>query len=70
MQEELTNLLQHVRSVMHVNTTEQIAHYLDRFAQLEELALSEDESVDFLDVLIEETSATVLPTNDAEKEAS
>ncbi|MGH3754093.1 MAG: helix-turn-helix domain-containing protein [Pseudonocardiaceae bacterium] len=50
--------------------TEQIARYLDRFAQLQELALSLDESVDFLDVMIAKIPSSVLPTNDLEKEAN
>ncbi|MBV8541272.1 MAG: helix-turn-helix domain-containing protein [Pseudonocardiales bacterium] len=45
--------------------TELIARYLDRFAELESLALSPDESIDFLDVLIGEMS----PTDSAHKEA-
>ncbi|MGH3765718.1 MAG: helix-turn-helix domain-containing protein [Pseudonocardiaceae bacterium] len=35
-----------------------IAQYLDRFAQLEELALSPDESLDFLDLMISEIPST------------
>jgi len=50
--------------------TDQIARYLDRFAQLQMLALSPDESVDFLDVLMEEMPSSAISTNAAEKEAS
>jgi transcriptional regulator with XRE-family HTH domain len=49
--------------------TDQIARYLDRFAQLQEMALSRDESVDFLDVLISEMPSTTEYTSSAEKEA-
>ncbi|MGH3812350.1 MAG: helix-turn-helix domain-containing protein [Pseudonocardiaceae bacterium] len=62
--------LEGINSTTIRDDTEQIAHYLDRFAQLEALALSEDESVDFFDVLIEQTPSSALPTNAAEKEAS
>lgn len=48
--------------------TELIARYLDRFAELERLALSEDESIDFLDKMIGEMSLTDQPTNSAQKE--
>lgn len=48
--------------------TEQIAQYLDRFAQLQEMALSPDESVDFLDVLIRDMPSTDELTSSAEKE--
>jgi transcriptional regulator with XRE-family HTH domain len=53
--------------------TDQIARYLDRFAQLQKLALSPDESVDFLDVLIEEMPSSAIPTdavNTVNKEVS
>lgn len=62
--------LEGINSTTTRDDTDQIAHYLDRFAQLQELALPEDETVDFLDVLIEEMPSSVLPTNDAEKEAN
>ncbi len=62
--------LEDINQVTIRDDTEQIARYLDRFAQLEELALTEDESVDFLNVMIEEIPSSALPTNDAEKEAS
>ncbi len=62
--------LEGINSTTIRDDTDQIAHYLDRFAQLEGLALSEDESVDFLNVLIEEIPSSAPPTNDAEKEAN
>ena len=62
--------LEGINSTTIRDDTEQIARYLDRFAQLQELALSLDESVDFLDVLMEEMPPSVQPTNDAEKEGS
>lgn len=62
--------LEDINQVTIRDDTEQIAHYLDRFAQLEELALPEDESVDFLDVLIEDIPSSDFPTQAAEKEAS
>ena len=62
--------LEGINSTTTRDDTDQIAHYLDRFAQLEHLALSEDESVDFLNVLIQEIPSSDLPTNAAEKEAS
>ncbi|MGH3771801.1 MAG: helix-turn-helix domain-containing protein [Pseudonocardiaceae bacterium] len=48
--------------------TDQIARYLDTFAQLQELALSLDESVDFLDVLISEMPSSTQSTSSAEQE--
>lgn len=47
--------------------TDQIARCLDKFARLQELALSLDESVDFLDVLVEEMPLSAVPTNAAEE---
>lgn len=64
--------LVHLESINQItirDDTELIAKYLDRFVQLEELALTPDESVDFLDVLISDMSSTDQPTNSAEKEA-
>jgi transcriptional regulator with XRE-family HTH domain len=68
----LTDLLhlEGINSTTVREDTDQIARYLDKFAQLQKLALSLDESVDFLDVLIEEMPSSVLPMSDAEKEAS
>lgn len=66
----LADLL-HLESIDQItirDDTELIARYLDRFAELERLALSEDESIDFLDVLIGEMSSTAQPTNSAQKE--
>jgi transcriptional regulator with XRE-family HTH domain len=61
--------LESIDSITIRDDTELIGRYLDRFAELERLALSEDESVDFLDVLIGEMSSTAQPTNSAQKEA-
>lgn len=41
--------------------TEEIAKYLDRFESLQELALSEEESVEFIDVLIHDMSTNSIP---------
>ena len=62
--------LEGINSTTIRDDTEQIARYLDRFAQLQKLALSLDESVDFLDVLMAEMPSSAIPTNAAEKEAS
>jgi transcriptional regulator with XRE-family HTH domain len=61
--------LEGIDSITIRDDTELIARYLDRFAELERLALSEDESVGFLDVLIGEMSSTAQSTNSAQKEA-
>lgn len=50
--------------------TDQIARYLDRFAQLQDMALSPDGSVDFLDVLISEMPATPDSTDSAGEEVA
>ncbi|MGH3833879.1 MAG: helix-turn-helix domain-containing protein [Pseudonocardiaceae bacterium] len=60
--------LENVDSITVRDDTELIARYLDRFSQLQELALSPDESIDFLDVLIGEMASTDKPTNSAHKE--
>ncbi|MGH3426936.1 MAG: helix-turn-helix domain-containing protein, partial [Mycobacteriales bacterium] len=49
--------------------TDQIARYLDTFAQLRELALPLNESVDFLDVVISEMPLTGEPTDSTDKVA-
>jgi len=67
----LTDLL-HLESIDSItirDDTELIARYLDRFAELEELSLSEDESIDFLDVMIDEMSSFDQPMNSEQKEA-
>ncbi|MGH8571009.1 MAG: helix-turn-helix domain-containing protein [Gammaproteobacteria bacterium] len=64
--------LVHLESINHATVcddTELIARYLDRFLQLEELALSPEESVEFLDVLIDEMPVPADATTSAEKEA-
>jgi len=66
----LDNLV-HLESINQItirDDTELIARYLDRFAELERLALSEDESIDFLDKMIGEMSSTDQPTNSVQKE--
>jgi transcriptional regulator with XRE-family HTH domain len=60
--------LESIDSITIRDDTELIGRYLDRFAELKRLALSEDESVDFLDVLIGEMSSTAQSTNSAQKE--
>jgi transcriptional regulator with XRE-family HTH domain len=64
--------LVHLESINQVtirDDTELIAGYLDRFEQLQqELALSSEESVDFLDVLIRDISSTGQSANSAPKE--
>jgi transcriptional regulator with XRE-family HTH domain len=62
--------LEGINSTTIRDDTDQIARYLDRFAQLQKVALSPDESVDFLDVLMEEMPSSAIHTNAAEKEAS
>lgn len=62
--------LVHLESINQItirDNTELIARYLDRFAQLQELALSPDESIDFLDVLAGEMSSTDQPMDSAQK---
>jgi transcriptional regulator with XRE-family HTH domain len=64
--------LVHLESINQItirDDTDLIARYLDRFVQLEELALSEEESVDFLDELIEEMASAADSANSAEQEA-
>jgi transcriptional regulator with XRE-family HTH domain len=61
--------LESINSSTIRDDTKLIARYLDRFAELERLALSPDESVDFLDVMIGEMSSTDQSGNSAQKEA-
>jgi transcriptional regulator with XRE-family HTH domain len=63
--------LVHLESINQVtirDDTDLIARYLDIFVQLERLALSAEDSIDFLDVLIRDMSSTGQPTNSAAKE--
>ncbi len=60
--------LESIDSITIRDDTELIARYLDRFGQLQELALSEDESIGFLDKMIGEMSSTDQPTNSVQKE--
>lgn len=62
--------LEGINSTTTRDDTDQIARYLDKFAQLQKLALSLDESIDFLDVVIAEMPSSDPAANDAEKEAS
>lgn len=64
--------LVHLESINHATVrddTEMIARYLDRFLLLEELALSPEDSVDFLDVITEEMPVPAEDTASAEREA-
>ncbi len=61
--------LENIDSVTIRDDTEIIARYLDRFVHLEELALQEDESIDFLDVLISDMPSADQSTNSEAKEA-
>lgn len=62
--------LLHLESINQItirDDTDMIARYLDRFIQLEELALSPEESVQFLDVLISDMLERGNTTSAAEK---
>lgn len=64
--------LVHLESINQItirDDTELIAGYLDRFVQLEELALSEEESVAFLDTMIADLQTYTEATTSAEEEA-
>ncbi|HEY2763030.1 MAG TPA: helix-turn-helix transcriptional regulator [Pseudonocardiaceae bacterium] len=64
--------LVHLESINQItirDDTELIARYLDRFGQLQELALSPDESSEFLDRLISEQPMTATAGTRTEKEA-
>jgi transcriptional regulator with XRE-family HTH domain len=56
-----------VDSITIRDDTNMIARYLDRFAELERLALSPDESIDFLDALAGEMSSIDQPMDSAQK---
>ncbi|MGH3794614.1 MAG: helix-turn-helix domain-containing protein [Pseudonocardiaceae bacterium] len=62
----------HLESVNQITVrddTDLIARYLDRFAQLKDLALAPEESADFLDSLISEMPSAGTSTTSANKEA-
>ncbi|HKR52534.1 MAG TPA: helix-turn-helix transcriptional regulator [Pseudonocardiaceae bacterium] len=63
----LPNLLYRDGTVIRDN---QIERYTERFVRLQEMALSLDESVEFLNVLIEEMTSSANLANGAEKEAT
>lgn len=60
--------LESINSITIHDDTTLIARYLDRFAKLEELALTPEDSVDYLNMLISEMPSTSQATNSAEKE--
>lgn len=60
--------LEGVNSTTIREDTDQIAQYLDKFAQLQDMALSLEESVDFLDVLSREMPVTDQLTDSTEQE--
>ena len=69
----------HLDDLVHLETfnqvtirddTEQIAKYLDRFESLQELALSEEESIEFIDMLIHDMSLNTSPTDSISKEVT
>jgi transcriptional regulator with XRE-family HTH domain len=62
--------LENIDSITIRDDTDVIAKYIDRFEQLQERALSPEDSVDFLNVLIRDMSSTAKPTNSAPKEAN
>ncbi|MDQ3762413.1 MAG: helix-turn-helix domain-containing protein [Actinomycetota bacterium] len=67
----LDNLV-HLESVNQITVRddiELIAGYTDRFVRLQGLALSPEDSIDFLDVLINDMSPTTESPNSAQKEA-
>jgi transcriptional regulator with XRE-family HTH domain len=51
------------------NDVELVARYLDRFGQLQERALSIEDSIDFLDIMIRDMSSSRQTTDITEKEA-
>lgn len=64
--------LVHLESINQItirDDTELIAGYLDRFVQLEDLAMSEEESVAFLDTMIADLQPSTQATASAEEEA-
>ncbi len=60
--------LESIDSTTVRDDTDVIARYLDRFEQLQEIALSPEESVEYLDVMIADMSSPRQSTNSAEKE--
>lgn len=60
--------LENIDSITIREDTELIAEYLDRFAQLESVALSPDDSLDFIDLLIDEMPSAEQPMNSEAKE--
>jgi transcriptional regulator with XRE-family HTH domain len=62
--------LENINQITIRDDTELIARYLDRFERLQELALSSEDSLDFLDMLIPEMSPPLEPSNSTKKEAS
>lgn len=60
--------LENINSITVRDDTDLIARYLDRFDQLQKLALSPEESIDYLDVIINDMPSTTQPTNTAHKE--
>ena len=62
--------LESSNSITVRDDTELIAQYLDRFAQLTEQALSQDESVDFLNEMISDMPSSAQSTNGEAREAS
>lgn len=61
--------LENIDSVTIRDDTDLIARYLDRFTALEQLALPEEESIDFLNMVIGEMPSTDQLTNSSQKEA-
>lgn len=62
--------LESIETITVRDDTGRIAHYIDEFEQLQDLSLSKEESVDFLNTLIKEMSSSDQPTNSASKEVS
>jgi hypothetical protein len=61
--------LEGIDSMTVRDDTEMIARYLDRFAELERLSLSEDESIDFIDMLMDEMSSIEQSEDSTPREA-
>lgn len=61
--------LESINSITVRDDTDLIALYLERFVQLTEVALSPDESADFLDELISDMPSSTQSTNGEAKEA-
>jgi transcriptional regulator with XRE-family HTH domain len=62
--------LEGVNQITIRDDTELIAEYLDRFEKLQELALSEEESMEFVDMLIRDMSSNAPSTNSIPKEVT